>query len=161
MSISERKERERYEMRRRILEAALNLFIAEGYESVSLRRVAERIEYSAATIYLYFRDKDDVFFALLRQGYEGLLERQEAVQKVPDPRERLLAHGRAYVAFAMDHPRLYEIMFVMHGPVKAMLRENDFASAGKSYDLLRRNVRECAEAGFFAGENPEVVAFTL
>ncbi len=161
MGIKERKERDRENMQALILETALELFTTEGFESMTLRRIAERIEYSAATIYLYFKDKDDIFFALLRQGFDMLLDRQNAVQSIVDPRERLHAHGRAYVDFALEQPQLYEIMFVIHGPLKAMERDGDFASAGQSYELLRRNVFECMDAGAFQGENTEVVSFTL
>jgi AcrR family transcriptional regulator len=161
MTITQRRDRERQEMRTRILDAALALFVAEGYDHVSLRRIAERIEYSAATIYLYFSDKDDIFFALLKQGFDLLVERQDAVQGIEDARQRLFAHGRAYVEFAEAHPELYEIMFNMHGPAKVMLREQDFESSGRSYQLLRANVSECMDAGYFKGEHLEIVAFSL
>lgn len=161
MGIKERKERDREQMRARILETALELFVEQGYESVTLRRIADRIEYSAATIYLYFKDKDDIFLALLRQGFDQLYAQQLAVQDVKEPRERLIAHGRAYIDFAMTRPKLYEIMFVMHSPVKAMAREQDFESAATSYTILRNNVKECIDAGYFEGEDSGVVSFTL
>ena len=148
-------------MRRRIMDAAMRLFVEDGYQAVSMRYIAKVIEYSPATIYLYFRDKDDIFYALLQDGFRRLTEKQLAVQDVADPIERLAAHGRAYVDFALENPQLYEIMFSLRGPEVHMNADMDFDTTGDSYGILRRNVRECQEAGHFAGEHPEVVAFTM
>ncbi|MBI5233035.1 MAG: helix-turn-helix transcriptional regulator [Deltaproteobacteria bacterium] len=62
MGISERREKEKKEMRGLILETAMELFLDEGFENVSLRRRADKIEYSPATIYLYYKDKDEILF---------------------------------------------------------------------------------------------------
>ena len=72
MGIKERHERDREAVRRGILDAARELFVAEGYQNVSIRKVAERIEYSPAAIYLYFPSKDDIFFALAEEGFRLL-----------------------------------------------------------------------------------------
>ncbi|HWF84619.1 MAG TPA: helix-turn-helix domain-containing protein, partial [Vicinamibacterales bacterium] len=64
MGIKERHTRDREAVRRSILDAARNLFVSHGYENVSIRKIAERIEYSPAAIYGYFPSKDDIFFAL-------------------------------------------------------------------------------------------------
>jgi AcrR family transcriptional regulator len=148
-------------MRRRILDAAMRLFVEDGFDAVSMRSIADAIEYSAATIYLYFRNKDDIFYALLQEGFHLLMEKQMSVQETPDPLERLTAHGRAYVDFALERPQLYEIMFSLRGPEVHMKTDMDFESTGDSYGILRRNVRECQEAGYFADEHPEIVAFTM
>src|SRR6266581_4937915 len=72
MGIKERQERDRETVRRAILDAARDLFTTEGYKNVSIRKIAERIEYSPAAIYGYFPSKDDIFFALAEEGV-GLL----------------------------------------------------------------------------------------
>src|SRR3954454_6251076 len=72
MGIKERHERDRDAVRRRILDAARELFVAEDYENVSIRKIAERIEYSPAAIYGYFPSKDDIFFALAEEGFHLL-----------------------------------------------------------------------------------------
>ena len=69
MGISDRKEREKEEMRRRILESAKKLFLELGYEKTSVRAIAEDIEYSPATIYLYFKDKNELLFALHQEAF--------------------------------------------------------------------------------------------
>ena len=72
MGIKERQERDREAVRRAILDAARELFVAEGYQNVSIRKIAERIEYSPAAIYGYFPSKDDIFFALAEEGFRLL-----------------------------------------------------------------------------------------
>ena len=72
MGIKERQDRERHAVRESILTAARDLFVAEGYGQVSIRKIAERIEYSPAAIYSYFPSKDDIFFALAEEGFARL-----------------------------------------------------------------------------------------
>jgi AcrR family transcriptional regulator len=68
MGTKERHDRDRHRIRQAILDAARELFIAEGYQNVSMRKIADRIEYSPAAIYSYFPAKDDIFFALAAEG---------------------------------------------------------------------------------------------
>ena len=98
-------------MRNRILKAAMELFSEGGYQNVSMRRIALRIEYSPGTIYRYYRNKDDIMRQLCFQGFERLLARQLQLAQIDDPAERLLTGGRHYVSFALDNPELYELMF--------------------------------------------------
>src|SRR6266853_114512 len=72
MGIKERQERDREAVSRAILDAARELFVAEGFQNVSIRKIAERIEYSPAAIYDYFPSKDDIFFALAEEGFRLL-----------------------------------------------------------------------------------------
>src|SRR5215475_12023730 len=95
MGIKERQERDREAVRRAILDAARDLFVSEGYGNVSIRKIAERIEYSPAAIYSYFPSKDDIFFALAEEGFRllgdpGLIEAQERLQDL-SPLERVRA----------------------------------------------------------------------
>ena len=72
MGVKERQGREREAVARAILDAARDLFVAEGYPNISIRKIAERIEYSPAAIYSYFPSKDDIFFALAEEGFRLL-----------------------------------------------------------------------------------------
>ena len=72
MGIEERRDRERQAITDSILDAARELFLAEGYPSVSIRKIAERIEYSPAAIYSYYPSKDDIFLALAKEGFHRL-----------------------------------------------------------------------------------------
>ena len=89
MGTKERQERERQQVRKAILDAARDLFVAEGYGNVSMRKVADRIEYSPAAIYSYFPSKDDIFFALAEEEFRLLATSASATaQNVADPFER-------------------------------------------------------------------------
>src|SRR2546430_17355029 len=78
MGIKERQERDREAVRRSILDAARELFVSEGYRNVSIRKIAEKIEYSPAAIYGYFPSKDDIFYALAEEGFRLLYTRDDA-----------------------------------------------------------------------------------
>src|SRR5690606_20281741 len=113
MRIKERKERHKENLKAQILEAAKKLFVKDGYEATSIRRIAAEIEFSPTTIYLYYKDKSDIAYALHQEGFLLLRERFGALEFVENPFERLKAMGRAYIQFAVDHPDFYELMFVM------------------------------------------------
>ncbi len=80
MGIKERHERDREAVSRAILDAARELFVTEGYQNVSIRKIAERIEYSPAAIYGYFPSKDDIFFALAEEGFRLLGDPENAAE---------------------------------------------------------------------------------
>ncbi len=163
MGITERKDREKAEMRKIILKAAMELFVKEGYSGVSIRKIAEKIEYSPGSIYTYFADKDSIFYALHVEGFEILYQKQISSQAINDPRERLLAQGRAYIEFALKNQEYYDIMFIMRESIELICKEEDrdWTHGQRSYDLLKRNVAECQAAGMFKGQNIDSVAFLL
>src|SRR5258708_20630141 len=93
-------ERERQEIRQSILSAAQAIAAEDGWQAVTTRKVAERIEYSQPTIYEYFENKEAILLALLHYGYERMLQvMQQAAEKTEDPEERLLAISEAYWNF--------------------------------------------------------------
>lgn len=112
MGSKERREREREAMRQAIMEAALMIAAQEGWQAVTVRRVAERIEYSPSALYKYFEDKDAILETLLVQGFAQLLEElRRAAAGERDPEERLLHIATAYWGFVWRNQTLYELMF--------------------------------------------------
>ena len=101
MTIADRKTREKEEMRNLILKKAMELIKKDGLENLSLRGIAEKIEYSPATVYLYFSDKMEIIHALHLKGFEKLYELQMSVSHVEDPLLRLREQGKAYIKFAL------------------------------------------------------------
>ena len=95
MGIKERQERDREAVRRAILDAARDLFVTEGYQNVSIRKIAERIEYSPAAIYGYFPSKDDIFFALAEEGFRLLGDPAPAASRRCGARRRSIASARS------------------------------------------------------------------
>jgi AcrR family transcriptional regulator len=112
MGTKERQDRERQAVTASILTAARDLFVAEGYQSVSIRKIAERIEYSPAAIYSYFASKDDIFLALAAEGFHRLDERVRAAMNTDDPIENVRGCWWAFYKFSQEHTAYFELMFV-------------------------------------------------
>jgi AcrR family transcriptional regulator len=161
MGIKERKDLEKSEMKGLILKTAMNLFLDKGFENITIRHIAEKIEYSPAAIYSYFKNKDEILVTLRSEGFEKLYEHQRSSLKLKDPLKRLHKHGEAYIQFALENPEYYDLMFMMRGPAKEILQINDCDIGFNSYELLKTNVKECMEAGLFPRTNIEVAAFSL
>ncbi|XXJ21628.1 TetR/AcrR family transcriptional regulator [Desulfovibrio caledoniensis] len=161
MTTENRRERDRQKMRRRILDAARQLFVKEGFDNVSLRRIASRIEYSPAALYRYFRNKKEILSALREEGFVRFVERQERTRKrYPDPLERLRAGAREYIGFALSEPDHYHLMFSTScGQVD--LDGEWAASSLRSFHMFRDLVVECAATGRFGDVEPDILVFTL
>ncbi len=118
MGPKERRQREKDDTRTRILDAARDLFVSEGYEGVSMRRIAEQIEYSPTAIYFHFKDKETLIRELVDTDFLALAEQFSAAAQVADPVERLRLTGLGYADFALTHPNHYRLMFMTpHEPL--------------------------------------------
>jgi AcrR family transcriptional regulator len=108
----QRREGAREDLRARILTTATKMLAMGGYETFSLRKLAERIGYSATTIYLHFEDKDALVFAVLDEAMDRFGRAlKEAFDSSDDAGERLRRIGRAYVKFGLENPSRYQLMF--------------------------------------------------
>ena len=103
MGVIERREREREEVRRKILTAARDLFASEGYDRVTMRRIADAIEYSATTIYNHFEDKDDLVQALCQEDFDRLFQHLQETAPPADPVE---AVRQLHEQLGLDRPLL-------------------------------------------------------
>jgi AcrR family transcriptional regulator len=112
MGTKERQDRERQAVTASILDAARDLFVAEGYQSVSIRKIAERIEYSPAAIYSYFASKDDIFLALAEEGFHRLDEKVRSAMRTGDPLDDVRANWWAFYEFSQEQPAYFQLMFV-------------------------------------------------
>lgn len=162
MTIANRKERQKEELKAKILEAAKELFIEKGYEQTSIRNIAERIEYSPTTIYLYFKDKDDIFYALHQEGFRLLNQYFRVLENVADPFERLKTIMKAYIKFALENREFYDLMFISRAPMNALKEDcEEWDEGKKSFEALVNTVTQCMELGYFEFMDPEHVSFTL
>jgi AcrR family transcriptional regulator len=161
MSEKERKQRQKAEMREAILSAALVLFSEEGFEKVTMRKIADRIEYSVGTLYLYFKDKDEILFELHNRGFSEFYKRQLSVQNIEDPVERVTEHGVVYIQFAIDNPEYYDLMFISRAPAKIIKKNKDWECGIRTYDLLKKNIMQAKDVGKFKNVDLEVTAFSL
>jgi len=112
MGIQERRQREKEELRDQILDAARDMFVERGYEAVTMRGIAERIEYSPTAIYLHFADKEALIRAICDADFGALAGHFQTIAGIQDPLERIRAIGRAYAGFARKHPNQYRLMFM-------------------------------------------------
>ncbi len=150
LAAQERREQEKQELRRAILDAAGELFLEHGYEGFSLRQVAETIGYSPGTIYLYFKDKDAVLFSVADEGFSEFGRRiAGAFHSTDDPHERLMAMGRAYIDFALKNRVHYELMFMQRADYLAKRRGPEFKPPIESLYILRDAVQAAMEVGIF------------
>jgi len=164
MGIAERKEREREEVKDLILSAAREIFLKEGYENTSIRKIATAIEYSPGTIYHHFKDKNELLLALHDKAFECKIESLFlSVQNIADPLERLKATGRSYLRYGLDNPQDYELMFILSCTMEALAVKEEFWQDGaQSINMLKENIRECMEAGYFRKDlNPDEISLIL
>ena len=166
MGIKERQLRDREAVRRAILDAARELFVAEGFQNVSIRKIAERIEYSPAAIYGYFPSKDDIFFALAEEGFRllgdpGTPRRQAELQALP-PLARVRAVFWRLYEFSRDQPQYFALMFVDRSVPRISREYERFAFAREMKRHIAEEVQACVDSGVLpAGTNPVVAMRVL
>ena len=157
MGIKERQERDREAVSRAILDAARELFVAEGFQNVSIRKIAERIEYSPAAIYGYFPSKDDIFFALAEEGFRLLGNPASVVDeprfKDASPLERVRAVFWRLYEFSREQPQYFALMFLDRWVPRINREYERFAFARQGKQHIIDEIRACIDAG----ELPESV----
>jgi AcrR family transcriptional regulator len=164
MSSAERRQRERQEVQEKILTAARELFVAHGFEAVSLRKVADAIDYTPPALYTHFKDKADLLRALCVQDFGALSDALLRASKVHDPVQRLVRIGQAYIRFAVEHPHHYKFMFMTPHPPEvepdpeAFKHRDDPERDG--YAALRHGCAEAIKLGKFLPQykDPELMA---
>lgn len=146
MGTKDRRARDKANLREEILDAARALFTKQGYENVSIRMIANRVEYSPGTIYLYFEDKAQIFVTLCDETFAKLHTRLGAIAADPsEPLEKLRRAGRAYIQFAIDYPEHYALVFSKSKPT-LNLSEQVHRSGMRCYEDLCHIVQQCIDA---------------
>lgn len=162
MTISNRKERQKEELKAKILQAARELFMQKGFEDTSIRNIAEKIEYSPTTIYLYFKDKDDIFHELHKEGFTLLNQYFRPLSHVANPFERLKAINKAYINFALENGEFYDLMFIIRSPINSLDKDDSTWDEGnRAFAFLVNTIQECLDKGYFSGMPVQIVAFTV
>lgn len=171
MGTRERRERAKDATRQKILDAARELFARDGYEAVSMRRIADAIEYSPTAIYVYFKDKADLMKELCFQDFESFTDRAQQSAAVPDPVERIRLLGRTYIRFAIEHPNHFRLMFMTKlAPELVETDEEKLREHGRGdpsrdgYAFLTECVRDAIARGYIREDleqDPELVAQIL
>jgi AcrR family transcriptional regulator len=163
MGTKERQQRERDRLSQAILTAARELFVVEGYRNVSMRKIAERIEYSPAAIYSYFPGKDDIFFSLAEEGFRLLAEfGAAACAALGDPFARLRGGLWAFYMFSKTHPEYFHLMFVDRSVPSLNQDFQRFEFFQDTTARFEADIRSCIERGQFSRHlNPAAALHVL
>jgi AcrR family transcriptional regulator len=162
MGIKERHERDREAVERAILDAARDLFVAEGYANVSIRKIAERIEYSPAAIYVYFRSKDDIFFALAEEGFRLLSwSLRDDEHRSRGPLARVRGFFWHLYEFSREQPEYFALMFIDRSVPRIGREYQRFAFARDTANQLIVEIQRCIDANIFPATLDASVAFRI
>ncbi len=144
----QRRDQEKQELRQLFLDTAAELFLEQGHERFSLRQVAERAGYSPATIYHYFENKDDLLSHVIDEGYQ-LFKKQfiAASTSTTDPIARLIALGRAYIDFGLQHPIYYQVIFMRRSDFLMRPRSGEQQPRAVTFQVVQQAIQEAMEAG--------------
>ena len=164
VGVKEKRAKYKEEFRQEILDAARDLFINEGYEKFSLRKLAEKIEYSPTTIYLYFKDKDALLFAICEEFAERFFTKLNYIRSHSKGPLDALRQAMLYrIEFGLDNPNQYRVFFFTNPNVYGT--QEDFMTrksiARDSYLVFREMVQECIETGKFQDLGVEVITQAL
>jgi len=163
MTVAERKTQKKEELRALILEGAKKLFVKKGIEATTIRNIAVAVNYSVGTVYVYFKDKNAILHALHTQGFTQLVADFKVLSNVADPMARLRAMGKVYISFALQNSDMYDLMFNLKAPIEFLntIREEEWNEGKATFDVLRKTVKQCLEAGHFKGHKLEPLTFMI
>jgi len=163
MSSTERKAREKEELKTLILKAAHKLFVEKGIGQTTIRNIADSIDYSIGTVYVYFRDKNEILHALHTQYFADLRGQLKVLFNVKDPMERLKAMGKVYINYGLDNPEMYDLIFILKAPMEFLetIQKDEWDEGKASFDLLKTTVKQCMDAGHFKGHTLEPLSFLI
>lgn len=160
MGIKERKKRQQLELKEKILDTAYQLFIEEGYDMVSMRKIAQVIEYSPGTIYLHYRDKTELFYELQQKLFrEFSLMLLQELAPVKDPFARFRKMADLTVQFAIEKPETYHIMYLQKEPKRSKGGPSIWEIGAQSREFLKSLINECKEAGYFKNRDTDIVGY--
>ncbi|MFC2125829.1 TetR/AcrR family transcriptional regulator [Bacteroidota bacterium] len=143
MGVSERKEREKRKLRLLILDTAHKIFIKQGYENTSIRNIAKKIEYSPATLYLYFEDKEDILYRLKDRYFNEFCDKLNEFHFIKDHFSRLKNMSASYLDYALSNQKHYELMFFSNIKNPNKGNQKDPTGEQKAFSLFRDTVDAC------------------
>ena len=166
MSIQTRRTRQKALLRQEIIDAARDILVREGYEQLSMRKVAERIEYSPTAIYLHFDDKRDLVFHVCEETFARLVKELESLEsEFKDPLVRLRTGMQRYIDFGLRHPQHYLATFVAvpieQLPDDVATYSNSESNGLRALGILRSTVVACIDARRFRKVDPDVTTRAL
>jgi AcrR family transcriptional regulator len=163
MGISERKEKQKLEIRKAILDASMKLFVEQGFENVSIRKIADLIEYSPTTVYLYFKDKNEILFELHEVGFQKLAEYFADLWTIKNPLVRLHKMGEYYMKFGLENPAFYDLMFILNAPMDSLqdLEKCEWTSGDQALGKLKETIQECMDKNLIEKGDVDAISMAI
>ncbi|MCP2028531.1 AcrR family transcriptional regulator [Flavobacterium sp. HSC-32F16] len=163
MSTAERKAREKEALKMLILKGAKKLFLERGIEQTTIRNIADEIDYSVGTVYVYFKDKNAILHDLHSIGFQELGGYFIELFSIKDPMERLRKMGFTYLKFAMENSEMYDLMFIVKAPMEFIesTEKQAWTEGADTFNALKRTVEECMNEGHFEGHSLESLSFMI
>ncbi len=164
MGVAERKVREKQLRRQAILDAARDCFFTDGFEATTISQIAEEVELSTGTLYLYFKNKEEIYVSILEEGLDILYDLMKGSE--PDsgsPADFIEAYARAYHRFYTDYGQYFDIMFFIRRPDKEVELQGDLSErlnsqTSRCLDLVMSAVEKGITAGEFRLLDPHEAA---
>jgi len=160
MGSLERRTRERAVTRQRILDAAREMFVNQGYEATTMRAIAEKVEYTPTAIYHHFRNKEALLAELCAADFAALAGAFRRIGRIEDPIERLRRTGQVYIEFGLAHPQQYQLMFMTPKPAVVTDGLHSANPSEDAYAFLRQTCADVIATGRVRPEyrNPDELA---
>jgi AcrR family transcriptional regulator len=163
MGIAEKRAKQKEAFRRVILDSARTIFIREGYDGFSMRKLAEEIDYSPTTIYLYFKNRDELLFAICEDFFTTFLAELNRIRSVSrDPIGTLRQAFLYLINFGLMNPDQYKLIFFtksVYGTREQMVEKESMAR--NTYFVFKEIVQDCIDAGKLREIEVDVIADTL
>lgn len=146
-----------------ILDASMKLFLEEGFENVSIRKIADIIEYSPTTIYLHFKDKNEILFNLHEIGFLKMAEYNQNINDIKNPLLRLHKLGENYIRFGMENPECYDLMFIRRAPMEVLSKtiNCEWKAGDSALQVLKDILAECVEKKLIVKADIEVMSMAV
>lgn len=149
-------------LKQRIVVAARQVLLSDGYRNFSLRKIAREIDVSATSIYLHFESKDDLVHTLMEEAIKRLNNQLEAcIDEYEDPIAKLNALAHEYVNFALENPREYQVIYLISSDEMSRYPKEKFRKARKGYEIVTQVLQEGVGSGLIAEEKPRMAAYTF
>lgn len=163
MSTADRKLREKEALKSLILKGAKKLFLERGIEQTTIRNIADEIDYSVGTVYVYFKDKNAILHDLHSIGFQELSGYFKELFAIEDPMERLTKMGFMYIKFALENAEMYDLMFNLKAPMEFLEKsENENWDEGvNTFNYVKKTIEECMSKGHFEGHLLEPLSFMI
>jgi AcrR family transcriptional regulator len=163
MSTVDRKAREKQALRALILKGAKKLFVEKGIEQTTIRNIAEEIDYSVGTVYVYFKDKNAILHDLHSIGFQELGSYFQDLITIEDPKERLKKMGFTYIKFALENSEMYDLMFNLKAPMEFLESSDNenWDEGAVTFNYVKKTIEECIDQGHFKDHEVEGLSFMV